>query len=131
MQGTDSYNAPERSNKSDMRKADAWAIGCVVYELCTGGQRLFNWRNDREKYMQLAQLYDPNWVPPRVPAHAAGWQEVIDGLLAVDPMNRLLPEEVLRLPIFECDLRHNSLESTVHTLHCFLSCILSACMARI
>lgn len=85
-----------------MRKADVWAIGCVLYELCTGGQPLFNWKNDREKYMQLARVYDPDWISPRLPAHAAGWQEVIDAMLAVDPSKRLLPEEVLRLPIFEC-----------------------------
>lgn len=101
MQGTESYNAPERSNTSDMRKADVWAIGCVLYELCTGGRALFRWQTDRDKYMQLAQLYDPNWKPPRVPAYAAGWQEALDAMLAVDPGKRLLPEDVLRLPIFE------------------------------
>eukprot|EP00892_Ulva_mutabilis_P009799 jgi/Ulvmu1/7191/UM034_0100.1 len=100
-QGTESYNAPERSNKADMRKADVWAIGCVLYELCTGGQPLFTWHTEREKYMQLAQLYDPSWKPPQVPAYAAGWQEAIDAMLAVDPVKRLLPEDVLKLPIFE------------------------------
>ena len=52
VQGTDAYNAPERSNRSDLRKADVWALGCVLYELFTGGERLFKWMTEQEKYMQ-------------------------------------------------------------------------------
>lgn len=95
------YNAPERSNKSDMRKADVWAIGIVLFELLSG-QRLFTWRTDQQKYMQLAKLYSDNWAPPQLPVHVAGWQEVIDAMLMVDPEQRLLPSDVLKLGIFGC-----------------------------
>jgi hypothetical protein len=84
-----------------MRKVDVWAIGCVVYELCSG-EPLFKWSNDREKYKQLARVYDEDWVSPQLPAPSAGWQEVVDAMLMVNPEERLLPGEVLRLPIFEC-----------------------------
>lgn len=102
VQGTDVYNAPERSNKSDMRKVDVWAIGCVLYELCSGGQRLFRWSSEQQKYMQLSQLFSGSWTPPPLPANAAGWQEVIDAMLTVEPALRPLPSDVLKLGIFGC-----------------------------
>jgi serine/threonine protein kinase len=77
--------------------------GCVIFELCTGGTPLFNWSSDREKYMQLARVYDEGWAPPRLPPHAAGWQEVVDALLSVDPVERALPADVLQMGIFACD----------------------------
>jgi serine/threonine protein kinase len=85
-----------------MRKVDVWAIGCVLYELCTGGKRLFQWQNEQEKYMQLAQLYSGCWSPPAFPPHVAGWQEVVDAMLTVDPALRPLPADVLKLGIFGC-----------------------------
>ena len=104
MQGTDAYNAPERSNKADMRKADVWALGCVLYELFSGGKRLCSWANEAEKYRQLAMLWQSGWTPPRLPANMAGWQEPIDAMLVVDPAHRALPAQVLRLGNFRCTL---------------------------
>jgi serine/threonine protein kinase len=101
IQGTDLYNAPERSNKSDMRKVDVWALGIVLFELLSG-QRLFTWRTEQQKYMQLVKLYSDTWAPPQLPAHVAGWQEVIDAMLTVDPEQRPLPSDVLKLGIFGC-----------------------------
>lgn len=75
--------------------------GCVIFELCTGTP-LFNWRNEREKYMQLARVYDEGWGPPRLPPHAATWQEVVDALLCVDPVKRALPADILQMEVFGC-----------------------------
>jgi serine/threonine protein kinase len=85
-----------------MRKADVWAIGCVVYELCTGGEPLFSWGTEREKYMALASVYDASWQSPRLPACSSSWQSVLDAMLAVNSNDRLLPEEILKMEIFEC-----------------------------
>ena len=102
MQGTDAYNAPERSNKADMRKADVWAAGCVLYELFSGGRRLFTWETEQQKFVQLASLYSSEWTPPPLPANVAGWQEVVDAMLTVDPILRALPSDVLRMGNFGC-----------------------------
>jgi serine/threonine protein kinase len=102
VQGTDAYNAPERSNKADMRKADVWALGCVLYELFSGGERLFKWETEQQKFMQLASLYN-GWALPQLPANVAAWQEVVDAMLALDPEERPLPRDVLKMGLFGCD----------------------------
>jgi serine/threonine protein kinase len=85
-----------------MRKADVWALGCVLFELFSGGQRLFTWQTEQQKFMQLASLYSADWAPPQLPANVAGWQEVVDAMLTVDPALRPLPSDVLRMGNFGC-----------------------------
>lgn len=101
VQGTDAYNAPERSNKADMRKADVWALGCVLYELFSGGERLFQWETEQQRFSQLASMHS-GWVAPQLPANVAVWQEVVDNMLAIDPAQRPLPNDVLRMGVFGC-----------------------------
>ena len=123
------YSAPERSNKSDMRKVDVWAIGCVLYELCSGGQRLFRWTSEQEKYMQLSQLFSGSWTPPPLPANVAGWQEVVDAMLTVEPALRPLPSDVLRLGIFRCARRGQLLHAHIPSAYA-ASCVSTPVLFR-
>lgn len=102
VQGTETYCAPERSRTADLRKADVWSVGCVLYELFSGGERLFSWRTEQAKFGDLQKIWTGAWEPPRLPAAAAGWQPVVDAALKADPSERCDAAALLRLGNFAC-----------------------------
>jgi hypothetical protein len=59
--------------------------------------------------LQLAQV-DDDWLPPRLPMHAAALQELVDAMLQVRVEKRPLPAELLAFPIFRyaslCSVRY-------------------------
>eukprot|EP00892_Ulva_mutabilis_P009314 jgi/Ulvmu1/6755/UM030_0090.1 len=70
---TSTYSWPERSNNCDQRKVDVWAAGCILYELCTG-KPFIKASTERERFVMMAQFYDPNWQPPKLPTLMSCWQ---------------------------------------------------------
>jgi len=52
QQCTAAYAAPEMGNGADLRKVDVWALGCIAYELCSGGERVFS-TNEMQKWIQV------------------------------------------------------------------------------
>ena len=54
-QCTAAYAAPEMGNDADLRKVDVWSLGCIAYELCSGGERVFS-TNEMQKWAQVSSL---------------------------------------------------------------------------
>jgi serine/threonine protein kinase len=101
MQFTSTYSSPERSNHCDQRKVDVWAAGCILYELCTG-KPYIQAKTERERFVAMAQFFDPAWRPPKLPKHLMCWQSLLNAMMAKDPADRALPAELLAFDIFAC-----------------------------
>ena len=114
VQFTCAYSSPERSNACDQRKVDVWAAGCILFELCTGTP-FIQARTERERFVVMAQFYDAEWRPPRLPKPMSCWQPLLDAMMAKDPEQRLLPADLLRFDVFACaasQLRSDALTRT-------------------
>jgi serine/threonine protein kinase len=101
LQFTSTYSSPERSNACDQRKVDVWAAGCILHELCTG-RPFIQARNERERFVLMAQFYDADWAPPRLPRSMACWQPLLNAMMARDAASRPLPVDLLAFDIFAC-----------------------------
>lgn len=78
-----------------------WAAGCILYELCTGAP-FIQARTERERFVVMAQFYDADWQPPRLPRPMSCWQPLLDAMMAKDPDQRPLPAELLAFDVFAC-----------------------------
>ena len=101
LQFTCSYSSPERSNACDQRKVDVWAAGCILYELCTG-HPFIEARTERDRFVLMAQFYDPDWQPPQLPRSMQCWQPLLSATMHKDPAQRPLPVDLLAFDIFAC-----------------------------
>lgn len=99
MWGTKEYFAPEVVEQAYGPQADVWAVGCVMYEMLTGEQAFPVKEHDTEHkfYGRIARgEYDlKKPVLQRVSPEA---KELLKGMLAVDPNNRLSASECLLHP---------------------------------
>jgi cell division cycle 2-like protein len=117
--GTASYMAPEvLLGKPDYdRRVDAWLLGCVMAEMLTGGETLFEFKGDDAS--QLLSIFSvlgvPDWpgvtsllgrqgsrlreLFPIETLSEDGFQ-VLEGLLACNPRKRLTAAAALKLPWF-------------------------------
>jgi cell division cycle 2-like protein len=109
--GTLTYMAPEvLLERTDYdARVDAWSLGCVMAEL-VGGRPLFEGNDEVD---QLWTIYEVLDMPddghrhdglrelfPEETLSKDGF-EVLSGLLALDPENRLTTEAALKLPWFD------------------------------
>ncbi len=80
---TPRYSAPEQfiGRPVDAR-SDVYSLGVVFYEMLTG-RRLF----ESVTGLDLVQAH-LHWEVPRLPLHLAGYQPVLDRMLAKDPKDR-------------------------------------------
>ena len=101
IKGKISYMAPEQltAPASVDRRADVFALGCVLYEITTG-HRPFPGTNDAQivSAILLGQVAPPHKLDPAYPPQLEG---IITRALAVDPAARYQTAEELRLAIEE------------------------------
>ncbi|CAG7731660.1 unnamed protein product, partial [Allacma fusca] len=93
VKGTPLYMAPELVQRRPYdHNADLWALGCILYELCTG-QPPF----PTTSIFQLARKiqFDQVYWPPNITGHCRSF---IEGLLEKDPQKRLTWPELLDHP---------------------------------
>ncbi|CAI9729816.1 serine/threonine-protein kinase BRSK2-like isoform X1 [Octopus vulgaris] len=92
--GSPHYACPEviRGEKYDGRKADVWSCGVILYALLVGALPFDddNLRNLLEK-VKKGVFHIPHFVPPDC-------QNLLRGMIEVDPEKRLTLEEIHRHP---------------------------------
>lgn len=113
MQFTCLYSCPERSNTADQRKVDVWAIGCILYELCTG-KHLLEPKSGQNVFGLMCELYSPDWVPPRLPGCMKQLQPLLDAMLCRDPAKRPTPAELLKFDILRCFSSDTPISTAAH-----------------
>jgi serine/threonine-protein kinase len=85
--GTAAYMAPEQARGRFVdKRADMWALGCVVYEMLTG-RRAFNGSSPGDVIAEVVSA-EPDWtaLPPNLPA---GVNRVVRRCLEKNPERRL------------------------------------------
>jgi tRNA A-37 threonylcarbamoyl transferase component Bud32/FixJ family two-component response regulator len=83
MLGTPLYASPEQCLGQDVdHRSDLYSLGVIFYEMLTG-QRLFDALGAGE--IVVMQV---NQAPPRLPQRLAGYQPILDRLLAKQPEQR-------------------------------------------
>jgi serine/threonine-protein kinase PpkA len=83
VMGTPQYISPEQIDGATAdRRSDLYSLGVIFFETLTGEKPF--------KGTRLTEVLDKhlNGPIPRLPAHLAEYQPVIDGLLAKDPAER-------------------------------------------
>jgi serine/threonine-protein kinase PpkA len=87
--GTPAYMAPEQFTSGSMgvagevdRRTDMYALGVVLYEMLTGEQPY-----KAASWSELQLLHIRNEIP-RLPSRLERYQELVDTLMAGDPMER-------------------------------------------
>ncbi|XP_047080376.1 putative cyclin-dependent kinase F-2 [Lolium rigidum] len=136
--GTASYMAPEvLLGKPDYDgRVDAWSLGCVMAEMLTGGETLFEFKGDdgRQLLSIFSVLGVPDW--PGVTSSLLGRQrpddsrlrelfpvetlsedgfQVLEGLLACNPRKRLTAAAALKLPWFSASAPRPAAAAKVST----------------
>ncbi|KAA0177395.1 hypothetical protein FNF27_01173 [Cafeteria roenbergensis] len=92
--GTPYYMSPELfQSKPYNHKSDVWAIGCVLYELCTMRHPF-----EAESIQQLGARILRGRYPPIAARYSKGLRSLIDSLLSQAPSSRPDVDEVLRSP---------------------------------
>ena len=94
--GTPFYLSPEMcAGRRYDAKSDVWALGCVLYELCSGGRRAFEAPSLPAVVMKILEGEYP-------PLSAARWspslRRLLSRLLRLEPAGRPAAREVLRSP---------------------------------
>lgn len=99
--GSPHYACPEviRGEKYDGRKADVWSCGVILYALLVGALPFDddNLRNLLEK-VKKGVFHIPHFVPPDC-------QNLLRGMIEVDPEKRLTLEEIHRHPWVTADVQ--------------------------
>lgn len=96
MWGTKEYFAPEVVSQAYGPQADVWALGCVLYEMCTGEQAFPTREHDSESrfYARISRgEYDkskPVWAKLSNEV-----KELMNEMLQIDPVNRFSASEAL------------------------------------
>eukprot|EP00667_Euglena_gracilis_P005725 EG_transcript_5766 len=95
--GTPSNLSPEMiENRPYNTKSDVWALGCVLYEMCTKSKP-FTGKSLGEV---VAKISNP--ILPPLPSHySADLQLLVSALLQEDPEKRPSPTEILCLPFLQ------------------------------
>lgn len=101
--GTPFYLSPEMcAGRRYDAKSDVWALGCVLYELCSGGRRAFEAPSLPAAVMKILKGAYP-------PLSAARWSPsargLLDRLLRLEPAGRPTAREILRSPALRPHLR--------------------------
>ena len=94
--GTPFYLSPEMcAGRRYDAKSDVWALGCVLYELCSGGRRAFEAPSLPAVVMKILKGEYP-------PLSAARWspslRRLLSRLLRLEPAGRPAAREILRSP---------------------------------
>lgn len=91
--GTPYYMSPEQGEGGDIdTRSDLYSLGVLLYELLTGDKPY-------TAATLAALIYQHVYTPiPKLPAELAQYQDIIDGLLAKDPADRIqTAKEAIRL----------------------------------
>jgi hypothetical protein len=92
--GTPYYMSPELfKNKPYNHKSDVWALGCVLYELCTLAHPF-----DAPNIQTLAQKITKGSYAPINAKYSQSLRNLVASMLAVDVKNRPSVAEVLQQP---------------------------------
>jgi len=96
IKGTPFYMAPEQiqNPKSIDARADLFALGVILYELCSG-QMPFQGES-REKLLVSIVMKEPTPLPKRTPPLPASLRKVIMRLLEKDPAKRFQSAQEVR-----------------------------------
>ena len=97
--GTAAYMSPEQARGRPVdRRADTWALGCLLYETLTG-ERAFVGETVTDTLAAVVRA-DPDWdaLPPRTPAAV---RRLLQRVLEKDPARRLRDAGDVRLEIEE------------------------------
>lgn len=92
--GTPYYMSPELfQSKAYNHKSDVWALGCVLYEMCTLRHPF-----EAESIQQLGARILRGRFPPIATRFSRGLRSLIDSMLDLSPASRPSVEDVLRSP---------------------------------
>ncbi len=95
--GTPYYMSPELfRNEPYNNKSDIWAMGCILYELCTLKHAF-----DANSLSNLASKIIRGRYPPIDRKYSSGTRDLIKSMLAPKPTQRPLIHDVLRNPLIK------------------------------
>ena len=95
--GTPYYMSPEVcENKKYDKKSDLWAMGCILYELCT-----LNHAFDASNLLGLVFKIVQESYPPIPDHYSEELRELIDQLLSKDPNHRPSCRRIFRFPFIK------------------------------
>ena len=115
MWGTATYFAPELIQGGGYGpQADVWSLGCILFEMLSGRHPFPSCENDDELFEKIKKAdYDISSGPwAHISAEA---KTLVQGLLTVDPAQRLSCTEALRHPWFTSSTKPNTHLSDAHT----------------
>jgi serine/threonine protein kinase len=104
--GTPYYMSPEVCENKDYNAAsDMWALGCVLYEMCTL-QHAFSANNLLGLVYKIVQE-----AHPPIPAHYTDdMRNLVNAMLSKNPNERYEAEEILELPFVKARLEKLALQ---------------------
>jgi len=95
--GTPYYMSPEIfKNKPYSIKADIWAVGCVLYEMCT-----LNHAFDGKSINQLASHVCKGRFRPISSRYSSHLSDLVNAMLQINPKQRPTMERILQLPFIK------------------------------
>lgn len=104
--GTPYYLSPELcEGKSYNNKSDVWALGCLLYELCT-----FKHAFDATSLPALVMCIIKGEIEPITQPYSVALLEAIQLCLRKDPERRPSVDELLALPVLEAELKKRGRE---------------------
>ena len=104
--------SPEQADdKKYNEKSDIWSTGCIVYELATL-KRPF----ESNSQLALAEKIRKGKFERLPIAYSENLQNLIRGMLNVNPQKRLSTQEILEIPIIKVRLEGNSIREEYELL---------------
>ncbi|KAK2946349.1 putative G2-specific protein kinase fin1 [Blattamonas nauphoetae] len=100
--GTPYYMSPELSqNRPYDYKSDIWALGCLLYEMCT-----FCHPFEAQNYQQLVQRIARGFYKPiPTPPYSKNLSTLVDKMLKQNPADRPTTDQILDLPFIREQLK--------------------------